>query len=119
LAATVAVRAFDGVFAVLPEPLRQDFANRQTVFPSHHSLSMWFPWDTLHYVHLVQQPFGGPGSDVVLQFCFPPLYPLLGKLVAPLVGNAAVALFLISNAAFLMLLYYAYRLAERLCGDED
>jgi hypothetical protein len=33
-------------------------------------------------------------------------------------GHAAVALFLISNAGFLMLLYYAYRLAERQWQDE-
>jgi hypothetical protein len=80
---------------------------------------MWWPWDSVHYERLVSGALTGPNADLVLQFCFPPLYPLLGKAVLPVVaGHAAWALLLVSNAAFLLLLYYGYRLAEKLWGDE-
>lgn len=107
LAAVLSLHAFDQI----------GFERENTI--SHYPVvSMWFPFDGRWYVDLVNGPWLGSGANLVLQFCFPPLYPLLGKAVAPVVGgDARIALLLISNVALLLLLYYAYRLGERLWGD--
>ncbi|OLE28626.1 MAG: hypothetical protein AUG44_06950 [Actinobacteria bacterium 13_1_20CM_3_71_11] len=118
-AALLAIHAFDDIRGQLPGAQARDDMTYGAVSP-HRAVAVWFPWDALHYLRLVRMPVTGPDSDLVLQFCFPPLYPWLGKLASPLVGGSAVAaLLLVSNGAFLLLLYYAYRLAERLWGEAD
>jgi hypothetical protein len=120
LVAIVAVHAFDGMKWALSPDFVAWYDNGHNAIAADRAVSVWFPYDAVWYVHLVQTPLAGPDADLLVQFCFPPLYPWLGKLLAPLVaGSAPVALFLISNGAFLFLLYYAYRLGERLWGDAE
>jgi hypothetical protein len=87
---------------------------------SHEWLSMWFAWDALNYWQLARGALFTHAHDWDLGFAFPPLYPLLGRGVSlALGGRTALALLLITNVAFVLLLYYAYRLGERLFGEED
>jgi hypothetical protein len=123
-AALLALHAFDAIMPQLPAPTRAAFASIHSGISPHRILSMWFPFDGVHYVYLVKLPtFGGMVTGRpwnVEEFCFAPLYPWLGKLVLPLAGgNAALAMWLVSQAAFLLTLYYGYRLGERLSGDEQ
>jgi hypothetical protein len=121
-AALLALHAFDAIAAQLPAQTQASFAFLHRGISAHRIISMWFPYDGVHYVYLVKLPtFGYLVAERpwnIEDFCFPPLYPWLGKLVLPLAfGNAAVAEWLISQAAFVVMLYYGYRLAERLWGD--
>lgn len=78
-------------------------------------LSMWFAWDSFNYERIVRMPVGDDWTD----FAFPLLYPYLGKAVAPVLGgHTALALLVVTNIAFVLLLYYAHRLGELLLGDE-
>src|SRR5256714_1924302 len=118
-AALLAIHAFDDIRGQLPGAQARDDMTYGAVSP-HRAIAVWFPWDALHSLRLGRVPVTGPDSARVLHFCSPPLYPWLGKLISPLVGGSAVAaLLLVSNGAFLLLLYYAYRLAERLWGEAD
>jgi hypothetical protein len=120
LTAIVAVHAFDGMKWALSPDFVAWYDDGHNAIAADRAVSVWFPYDAVWYVHLVRTPLTGPDADLLIQFCFPPLYPLLGKAVLPFVGfSAPAALFLISNGASLLLLYYAYRLGERLWGDAD
>ncbi|MGC4746087.1 hypothetical protein ACLQ28_10550 [Micromonospora sp. DT201] len=77
-------------------------------------ISFWFAWDALLYLRLSELPLTEPWND----FGFPLLYPFLARPVGALLGgDNALALLLISNVAFLLALWYGYRLAELLLGD--
>jgi len=79
------------------------------------ALSMWFGWDSFIYMFLGSAELGPQWKE----FAFPLLYPFLGRAIAPLFGgDIAMALLLVSNVAFVAVLYYAYRLGEQLLGDE-
>ncbi|MDG6105783.1 hypothetical protein Daura_18780 [Dactylosporangium aurantiacum] len=81
---------------------------------SHTWYSMWFAWDSFQYRNLASTPLHEPWEH----FGFPLLYPMLGKAVAvPLGGDTALALLLIAEVAYLVLLSYLYRWALLLTGD--
>ncbi|MFD2767113.1 hypothetical protein [Micromonospora eburnea] len=87
---------------------------QQTVSP-HRWLSFWFAWDSFLYDHLSGLPLDRPWRE----FGFPLLYPFLGRALAPLLGgHTAMALLVVANFAFLLMLYYAHRLGEGLLGDD-
>jgi hypothetical protein len=81
---------------------------------SHAWYSMWFAWDSFQYHRLASMPLDQPWQE----FGLPLLYPMLGKVLAvPLGGDTALALLLIAEAAYLVLLAYLYRWAAHLTGD--
>lgn len=72
----------------------------------------WAYWDGVHY-----QAIATTGYTLYTgewpTIAFFPLYPLLIRLLLPLVGNAAVAGLLIANGAFLLTLWLLHRLLEQ------
>ncbi|SIM77860.1 hypothetical protein [Micromonospora cremea] len=89
---------------------------QQREISGHRWISLWFAWDAMLYLRLSELPLTGPWRD----FGFPLLYPFLARPVGALLGgDNALALLLISNVAFLLALWYGYRLAELLLGDPD
>ncbi|SCF41289.1 hypothetical protein GA0074696_5514 [Micromonospora purpureochromogenes] len=115
LVGVIALTAWEGAPAAPPADEINTRLEQAAISP-HRWISMWFAWDALIYDHLSRQPLTGEWKG---GFGFPLLYPFLGRVVAvPLGGNTAMALLLISNVAFLLLLYYALRLGETLLGDD-
>lgn len=103
-----AVAAFGGVSAEASrhyyglEPLRDAL------------IAPWQRWDTIWYSKIALE---GYLSDV--RVVFPPLYPLLLRILTPLVGNNVVATGLIvSSGAALVCFVLLYRLARDLEGAE-
>ncbi|MFD0578093.1 mannosyltransferase family protein [Dactylosporangium darangshiense] len=91
--------------------MRQDKA----AMSSHAWYSMWFAWDSFLYRKLAEVPWGGWEH-----FGFPLLYPVLAKAVAvPLGGNTELALLLVGNAAYVLLLAYLYRWSLLVLNDGD
>lgn len=114
IAGMVVQYAFDHVPGVPPAHYRWMEA-QQNELGLQRPLSMWFAWDAFHYHTMERTPLNEPWT----QFSFPLLYPFLARGVAlVLAGNTALALLVVSNIAFLFLLYYAYRLAEQALGDD-
>ncbi|MFC4019937.1 hypothetical protein ACFOW4_18605 [Micromonospora sp. GCM10011542] len=114
LVGLLAVHGWDDIVGA--PPANETMWAQQEQITGHRWISLWFAWDALIYVHISEKPLTGPWEDVG----FPLLYPFLGRPVgAVLGGNNAMALLLISNVAFLLALFYGYRLAELLLGDAD
>jgi len=71
-------------------------------------------WDGGWYTKIARHGYQWSGPEQASSVAFFPLYPMIAKAVAPIVGNdVRLALFLVSNAAFLAYLSYLYRLAKR------
>lgn len=114
LVGLLALSAFDEV-PWAPPPYETTMREQQREVSEHRWFSLWFAWDTFLYDHLARLPLDEPWRD----FGFPLLYPFLARPLAPLLGgNTAVALLVVANVAFLLMLYYAYRLGEGLLGDD-
>ncbi|MDO3702886.1 hypothetical protein Q3W71_14535 [Micromonospora sp. C28SCA-DRY-2] len=114
LVGLLALSAFDEV-PWAPPPDETTMRDQQRAVSGHRWFSLWFAWDTFLYDHLARLPLDEPWRD----FGFPLLYPFLARPLAPLLGgNTALALLVVANVAFLLMLYYAYRLGERLLGDD-
>ncbi|MET7751113.1 hypothetical protein [Micromonospora sp. NPDC005367] len=114
LIGVLALNVFDAI-PWAPPPDEMLMREQQRDISGHRWLSLWFAWDSFIYDHLARLPLTEPWRD----FGFPLLYPFLARSLAPLLGgNTPLALLLIANVAFLLMLYYAYRLAERLIGGE-
>ncbi|MDO5500312.1 MAG: hypothetical protein Q4F67_11615, partial [Propionibacteriaceae bacterium] len=98
--------------------------------------SMWFRWDSMHYVDQVELPLLAPLTDAerevlaaepdfrrfddvpsLKRFAWPPLYMLLGKPLAAVLDSAGLALMAVSNLAFLGALWFAYRLGVLVFGN--
>ena len=108
------LHAWDGVPGAPPPDEALMWAQQREI-SGHRWISFWFAWDSLLYLRLSELPLSGPWRD----FGFPLLYPFLARpLGAVLGGDNALALLVISNVAFLLALWYGYRLAELLLGDE-
>ncbi|MBM0232786.1 hypothetical protein JNW91_13515 [Micromonospora sp. STR1_7] len=109
------LHAWDGVPGA-PPPDDALMRAQQREISGHRWISLWFAWDAHLYLRLSELPLTGPWRD----FGFPLLYPFLARPVGALLGgDNALALLLISNVAFLLSLWYGYRLAELLLGDAD
>ncbi|MEU5903493.1 hypothetical protein ABZ780_03845 [Micromonospora sp. NPDC047467] len=110
------LHAWDGIPGAPPPDETLMWAQQREI-SGHRWISFWFAWDALLYLRLSELPLTGrPWND----FGFPLLYPFLARPVGALLGgDNALALLLISNVAFLLALWYGYRLAEVLLGDAD
>ncbi|MFG1866687.1 hypothetical protein [Micromonospora arborensis] len=107
------LHAWDGIPGAPPPDEALMWAQQREI-SGHRWISFWFAWDALLYLRLSELPLTGPWND----FGFPLLYPFLARPVGALLGgDTALALLLISNIAFLLALWYGYRLAELLLGD--
>ncbi|MGW3890533.1 hypothetical protein ACWD69_17745 [Micromonospora chokoriensis] len=109
------LHAWDGIPGAPPTDETLMWAQQRDI-SGHRWISFWFAWDALLYLRLSELPLTGPWRD----FGFPLLYPFLARPVGALLGgDNALALLLISNLAFLLALWYGYRLAELLLGGAD
>ncbi|OYO24448.1 hypothetical protein CGZ93_03395 [Enemella dayhoffiae] len=120
---------------------RQVIAQHETIWPDElrednfGPVSMWQHFDSEHYVALVDRDYLAPlnaedrdkveraragetfpVNQTLHRFTFGPLYPVLGKVLAPLFG-AVGALWLISNLAMLACLALMYDLTRAVFGD--
>jgi hypothetical protein len=77
-------------------------------------------WDSEWYAGIAAQGYHYDGDANVLQpVVFYPLYPLLARFVAWVVGlSPAVALLVVANVAAVLAVLLLCRLARRSCGDE-
>ncbi|MGW3603781.1 hypothetical protein [Micromonospora sp. NPDC005161] len=115
LVGLLVLHAWDGVPGAPPADEALMWAQQREI-SGHRWISFWFAWDALLYLRLSELPMTGPWRD----FGFPLLYPFLARPVGALLGgDNALGLLLISNVAFLLALWYGYRLAELLLGDPD
>ncbi|MFF5074261.1 hypothetical protein ACFY2R_24415 [Micromonospora olivasterospora] len=113
LVGVLALTAFDHL-SLTPPADGWTMRDQQRAISPHRWVSLWFAWDSFLYEKLAQVPLDRPWQE----FGFPLLYPFLGRALAPLLaGHTAMALLLVANAAFLLMLYYAHRLGEQLLGD--
>ena len=109
LVGVLALAALDASYWASPDDVLM--RQQQRDVSPHRWLSLWFAWDSFLYDRLARLPLDEPWRD----FGFPLLYPFLARLLAPLLGgDTALALLVVANAAFISVLYYAYRLGERL-----
>ncbi len=75
-------------------------------------LSMWAKWDSQYYVDIAENGYWYR-PEQQSNVAFFPVYPLLMRLTAPLVGDDVIlAGFLLSNVAFLGALFFLYKLTE-------
>jgi hypothetical protein len=74
-------------------------------------ISLWNWWDAPHYAYIAENGYTcvGEGRYFIV---FMPLYPLLIRLVASVLGNYEVAALVISNSASLFAGLYLYRLVK-------
>ncbi len=81
--------------------------------PAELFLGVWQRFDTLWYLKIAMQGYS-PDDGSTVYF---PLYPLLIKLLGKvLLGHYLLAALLISNLAYIGVLFYLYRLAEMELG---
>ncbi len=93
---------------------------RLPLAPLNDFTDIWNVWDGRLYVDIARYgysatPLNGQG---MANYAFFPLYPLLIRLVAPLVGNYAVAGLIVSNVCLIVACIYIYRYVS-LDGDAD
>ena len=74
-------------------------------------VTLWNRWDAPHYVALAENGYTAVGEGRYFIVFFP-LYPLLIRLVASVLGNYEVAALVISNVASLLAGLYLYKLAR-------
>ncbi|HTY91602.1 MAG TPA: mannosyltransferase family protein [Methanocella sp.] len=79
--------------------------NVQPPMSSFSFLNVWGVWDSYHYVHIADS---GYTSNAF--YAFFPLYPLLMKALAYVIGNAFISGLIISNVCLLFASFYLYRL---------
>lgn len=103
----------------------------------YNLVNMWFRWDSNHYYNLVgfdylrpltaeehqqlQDAINGEWQPVMAslhRFTFPPLFPMLAKPLALLMGPAA-AMLVVANAALIGSLWFIDELAENLFGGAE
>lgn len=81
--------------------------NIQPPMSSFSFLNVWGVWDSYHYLHIAQS-----GYVTNALYAFFPLYPLLMKALALVVGNAFISGLLISNVCLLIASIYLYKLVR-------
>jgi hypothetical protein len=87
---------------------------KHTVSP-FRAVSMWFAWDSFLYYRIASVEWTGQWNE----FAFPLLYPFLARALSWVVGgDVALGLVLVSNVAFVGVLYYAHRLGGLLLPEE-
>jgi hypothetical protein len=103
---------------VHPGPFELDEYRRPYlgVFPTENPLlEPWQRWDTLHYQALAERGYVQSGTGVFA----PPLYPMLVRVAASFMGgDTLVAGLVVSNLAYLLGLFYLYRLVAMETSDD-
>ena len=95
------------------------FASLATLIPNRPAqqsdpFNAFLQWDGGWYAGIISAGYSWAGPSMQSNVAFFPLYPLLGKIASvALLGNVSLALILVSNLAFLFLLYFLYKLAKR------
>lgn len=92
------------------------------IFPYHRAsphaspwLALWQRFDANWYVSLAENGYGSiPGDDH-----FPPLFPVLVRLLAPVFGGAFTAGLILSHLAALILIKLLYDFFTELAGKTD
>lgn len=118
LAIYVALRAISSLWAALllwaanpltdPDPIYRPYRGVAPIEGGLGELLLgaWQRWDTLWYLSIADH-----GYTVPQEAHFPPLYPILIRLFAPLsLGDSLVAALLISNLALILALWIFHRL---------
>ncbi|MBN1687702.1 MAG: glycosyltransferase family 39 protein [Candidatus Omnitrophica bacterium] len=78
-------------------------------FPSSW-LEIWNRWDTVHYLKIAREGYSTEGSKIPIVFF--PLYPILINFAAFFTHHHLFSSLLISNAAYVGVVIYFYRLAR-------
>ena len=86
-------------------------------FPDNLFLDGWFRWDSGWYANIIQHGYRLVANEEGQRnTAFFPLYPLLSRAVAWLVGNPYLAAFIVSNAALLIACLLLFRMTTRRYG---
>ena len=86
--------------------------------PNSPFFSLWAKWDSQWYVQIAREGYWFQPLQQS-NVAFFPLYPLLTRLTAPLVGDNLVrAGFVVSNLAFFLGLIFLYRLTALLLSEQ-
>lgn len=90
------------------------------IFPYHNAepysikwLAIWQRFDANWYISIAETGYGGIKGDVH----FPPLFPILIRILKPLLGNAFLAGLVISNLAALYAIKLLYKTFSEWGGD--
>lgn len=76
-------------------------------------VDIFMRWDAGWYAGIAREGYHWAGPDTQSSVAFFPLYPLLVRVFSIfLLGNIPLAMFFVSNIAFLIYLHYLYRLAK-------
>lgn len=80
---------------------------------SKNLLDIFMRWDAGWYARIAREGYEWAGPDTQSSVAFFPFYPLLVRVFSVfLLGNVPLAMFFVSNFAFLIYLHYLYRLAK-------
>jgi 4-amino-4-deoxy-L-arabinose transferase-like glycosyltransferase len=74
-------------------------------------VTLWNRWDAPHYVYIAENGYTAVGEGRYFIVFFP-LYPLLIRLVATVLGNYEVSALLLSNFASIFACFYLYKLVR-------
>lgn len=88
------------------------------VAPDNLFIDLWARWDSGFYLTIIEQGYSYSATGMS-NVAFFPVYPLLVNLVNSVIGNAALAGILVSNASLLAALLFLYKLTELEFGDAD
>jgi Gpi18-like mannosyltransferase len=77
-------------------------------------ITPWYRWDTVHYLDLAENGYTSDSKTTV----WPPLYPLLIKLIALITNSYLLSGIIVSNLAFLCALYLLYLLISTEYSEE-
>lgn len=78
-------------------------------------INLWYRWDTGWYLKIAAFGYAPDDGSII----FPPLYPLLIRLAAPLSGgNYLIAAIVLANAACIAFLLLFFELARQVLGTE-
>ncbi len=86
--------------------------------PTNPALDIWARWDSGFYLDIARTGYWYESSDAYSAVVFFPLYPLLIRLAAILLGDLTLAGVVVSHLCLLGALLFLYRLALLELGDE-
>jgi hypothetical protein len=86
--------------------------------PGNPALDIWARWDSGFYLEIARAGYWYESSEAFSGVVFFPLYPLLMRLTAVLLGDLTLAGVVVSHLCLLGALIFLYRLALLECGDE-
>jgi hypothetical protein len=83
--------------------------------PVSDLLHGWYRWDTVWYINIAANGYASNANSII----FPPFYSFLIRLFVPFAGgDYLLSSLIISNVAFILMLYLFYLLVAREYGEE-